>query len=457
MHLIQIQRHAFFKLGLYGALAVLLVLPQWTTANVAPGTTIRESQLRVITDPPGARVHLNDRLQDVSPVTITNLPPGRHLISATLAGHHQARSSVIIQSGERQLLDIELKPITGLVLIHSTPPDADISINGAHRGRTPLLLTDLTIGRHRAAASRPGYIPMEVDIVIEDRTPQKIAMELRSDSANLRFDSEPQGAMVYIDGVLRGTTPCLVERVSSGESEIEIRHEGHQSFRQRLQLRAGEEIAIREQLTPLPGSMHLTSTPPGARIEINGELRGETPLQIEGLVPGRYTVRAVTRGYAEAVTELAVRHAGVVRHEFRLQPNSGAIELTTEPARVRVLIDGVDSGITEPDESDMLSKALSIELVEQGTRVLQLSRTGYYSREIRVQVEAGQTVTRHAQLRRRFIPDTRVRIGDGPGDVRTGIITQRHPDGSIELETRPGIFQTIERERIRSIDPIRTE
>lgn len=457
MHLIQIQRHVFNKLGLCVGLALLLVIPLHAPANVTPGTINRESQLRVTTDPPGARIHLGGRLQDVSPVTLTNLPAGRNLISASLPGYHQARASVIIQPGERQLLDLKLEPITGLVLIHSTPPDADIAVNGAHRGRTPLLLTDLTIGRHRASASRPGYIPMEVDIIVEDRTPQKIALELRSDSANLRFDSEPQGAMVYINGILRGTTPCRVERVSSGESEVEIRLEGHQPFRQRLQLRAGEEIAIREQLDPLPGSMHLTSTPTGARIEINDELRGETPLQIEDLTPGRYTVRAFTRGYADAVSELTVRRAAVVRHDFRLRPNSGTIELTTEPARVRVLIDGVDSGITEPGESDVLSKALSLDLVEQGNRILQLSKTGYYSREIRVQVEAGQTVTRHERLRRRFIPDTRVQIGDGPGDVRTGIITQRFPDGSIELETRPGIFQTIERERIRSIEPITTE
>ncbi len=444
-------------LGVYASLALLRIIPQASVANEGPGSIIRETQLRVTSDPPGARIYHQDRLQDVAPVTLTNLPPGKHLISANLPGYHPARATVTIEAGQRQPLDFKLEPITGLVLLHSTPPDVDITVNGAHRGRTPLLLTDLPIGRHRAAASHPGYLPMEIDISIDDRTPQRVVLTLRPDSATLRFDSHPPDAQVYINGILRGTTPCNVERVASGESEIELRLAGHEPFRQRIQLRAGDQITIHEQLAPLPGSIRLTSTPPGVQITLNGNPPGETPLQIDDLAPGRYTVRAASRGYAEATAELMVRHAAVTHHEFRLQRDSGTIELTTEPARVRVLIDGEEVGITEPGESDVISLPLRLDLIAQGTRTVQLSRPGYYRREFQVEITAGQTVTRHERLRRRFVPDTRIRIGDGPDDVLTGIITQRHPDGSIEIEIRPGIFRTIEGDRIRAIDPIMTE
>lgn len=410
--------------------------------------------MRIATEPPGARIYRNGELMDSSPVTLTDLPPGTHLITAGMPGYHEARATIVLERGQRLPLDLTLRPITGLVLIHSTPTGVDITINGAYRGRAPLLLTDLPLGRHRAAASHPGYLPMELDIVVENRTPQKLALEMRPDSSQLSFTSVPTGAQVYIDGILRGTTPCFVERVPSGERLIEIQIEGHRPFRQRLQLQAGDTLRIQEQLEPLPGSLRLTSIPEGARIYVRNAPRGQTPLQLDDLTPGPYDVRAEAPGYAPETANLIVRHAGLTAHEFRLQRDSGIIVLTTEPALVRVLIDGQEAGETPAGETDVLSQVLTIDPVARGTRTVQLSRPGYFPTEFQVEIEAGKTVTRHERLQRRFIPDTRIRIGDGPGDQETGIISQRFPNGDIEIEVRPGIFRTIERHRIRSVEPL---
>ncbi len=420
----------------------------------APAPAGNSAQLRVVTEPPGARIYRNDVFRDTAPVTLTDLPPGSHRISARLPGYHEARVSISLEAGQRTPLDFKLEPITGLVIVHSEPPDVDITINGAHRGRTPLLLTDLTVGRHRAAAQRPGYLPMEIDIEVQNRTPQKVELALRPDSARFRVDSVPRGASVFIDGILRGTTPCDIDRVPSGECEIEIQLEDHRPFRRRFTLQAGDEHTVHAELEALPGAMRLTSVPSGARIYINDVPRGETPLLIETLSPGEYRVRVEARGYATETAEITVQRNAVNAREFRLRRDSGTIILTTEPAEVRALIDGEEVGITAPGESDVLSLPLTIDLVARGRRTLQLSRQGYYPLEITVEIEAGRTVTRHERLRRRFIPDTRIRIGTGPSDVLIGIVTQRYPNGDIEIEIRPGIFRTVEKQRILSEDPL---
>ncbi len=415
------------------------------------------SQLRITSDPPGARIFRNGRLQDNAPLTLTNLPPGAHLISAQLRGYHEERTTVTIEPGVRKALDLELRPVTGLVLIHSTPAGADIAINGAHRGKTPLLLTNLRIGNHRAEAMYPGYLPMEIDLAISDRTPRKVDLELRPDAGRVRFDSTPQGAQVLIDGTFAGITPRKIDRVPSGAREIEIRIEGHQPFRQTLQLTAGDERDMHIRLNPLPGSLELTSIPDGARIYVNHERRGETPLRLDEITPGEYHIRAELQGFAAADTTLTVENDTVSSHEFRLERDSGTIILTTEPAGVRVMLDGVEVGRTVPGESDVLSVPFTMDYVSAGERTLELAREGYYSLTRQLNIEVGKTVTHHESLRRRFIPDTRVRIGEGAGGILTGIITQRFPNGDIVLETRPGIFRTIESDRILEIETIRMD
>ncbi len=412
------------------------------------------TQLRIATDPPGARIYVNNKLRNTSPVTLTDLHPGIHLITAQLPGYHEVRATVALDPEQRLPLDLTLRPITGLILLHADPTHVNITIEGVHRGETPLLLTDMPIGRYRVKASRAGYLPMERDLIVENRIPQKINFELRPDAARVRFDSTPRGARVFIDGVLSDTTPCDIENVPSGNREIEIRLEGHRVFRREFELTAGEERSIRAELEPLPGALQITSIPDGARVYVDNVPRGETPAEIKYLVPGEYAVRVESRGHAPETAELTVRKDTVTAHEFRLRRDSGKIVLTTEPARVRVLLDGIEKGFTEAAETDAYSKPFDIDYVPQGKRNLQLSREGYYPAEAELEIEPGRTLTHHAELSRRFIPDTRVRVGEGPGGVITGVLQQQYPSGDIEIETRPGIFRTIESHRIISVESI---
>lgn len=448
---------AAYPNGIRQTIWVVFCLVFLGTTGLHSAAHAQTTQLRIATDPPNARIFRNGRLEDTAPLTLTDLTPGQHLISAQLPGYHEKRTTITLEPGQRMALDLKLTPITGLVLIHSTPQGADITVNGAHRGQTPILLTNLRLGTYRAQAVKPEYLPIEVEIEVTDRTPKKIEIDLRPDAARLHFDSTPRGARIIIDGISHGITPHTVDRVPTGERTLEVRMEGHQPFQQTLPLAAGDERDIHAILDPLPGALNLISIPEGARIYIDDERRGETPLQLDNLLPGDYTVRAEHRGYATETATLTVRNDETTTHEFRLQRDSGTLVLTTEPAGVRVLVDGEEAGRTQPGESDVLSLPLTIDYIAEGERTLELVREGYTPMTLRLAIEAGRTVTRHESLRRRFIPDTRVRIGDGPGGVLTGVVVQRFPNGDIVLETRPGIFRTIEAGRIQEIGPIRED
>jgi len=56
----------------------------------------------------------------------------------------------------------------------------------------------------------------------------------------------------------------------------------------------------------IEGELVITSTPPGARVVVNGIGRGPTPVVVRFLQPGAYTVRFVLPGYSAAMRTAAI-------------------------------------------------------------------------------------------------------------------------------------------------------
>ena len=120
-------------------------------------------------------------------------------------------------------------------------------------------------------------------------------------------------------------------------------------------------------------------------------------------------------------------------------------------------VDGKSMGTTTSASSAVVSEPLRIDLLARGSHRVQLVRPGYYHPARRVDVEVGQVVNLHETMIRRFIPDTMVRIGLRPEDVRTGVMIRKSPNGDVELETSPGILLKIESEKIYSIEPLKPQ
>ena len=125
---------------------------------------------------------------------------------------------------------------TGSLLIRSTPADADVLVNGTLRGKTPLALRDLALGSYTIRVARDGYAPEERTLQMTARRPTA------STTINLRATSTKAGA-------------------------------------------------------PWSGSCNVQSRPAGARVFVNDQLAGSTPLAIPGLPAGSATVRIELDGY----------------------------------------------------------------------------------------------------------------------------------------------------------------
>ncbi len=424
-------------------------------ATASPAQEPPATHLRVVSDPPEALVSINGESRGRTPLDVTGLPTGRHLLQLALRNHRDHFQTVTLEAGQPRTIEVELEPLRATALVHSDPSGANVTLDGEHRGTTPLLLTNIALGRHRLVISRPGYQDRAIPLDVHNASPQRIDVRLLTDSATLRVASEPAGAGVLLNGVPRGVTPLVLERIPDGDSVVALQAEGFAPFEQTIRLRAGDDETIDVTLQPLPATLRVVSVPDGARVYLDNQFRGEAPLTLENLAPGDYRVRLEHLAHDPMARTVTLRRAADRVEEFRLVPNSGSLRVTTSPAGVTVLVDGRVAGQTEarPDATDQVSEPLTIPLIPVGEQEVTFTRQGFFEARRTVDIGRDRTTTLDVTLRRRFIPDYEVRTDAG---VYRGVLINITHD-FVRIETEVGVIRAFPVGDIRSRRPLRED
>jgi len=141
---------------------------------------------------------------------------------------------------------------------------------------------------------------------------------------------------------------------------------------------------------PSGARVSIESTPPGAQVIISDTIRGTTPLEFD--LPAGNARIVVKAGDTERVLSLQLRNGETVRQHIEITPSApatattdaGTLEVTSEPARIALVIDGVAVGTTP----------LSATMLSAGEHVVS-ARFPSGSVDRRVRVGAGGTSTLH--------------------------------------------------------------
>jgi serine/threonine-protein kinase len=147
----------------------------------------------------------------------------------------------------------------------------------------------------------------------EPESPRRSAPRARApEPQSVHITTSPAGAVAALSTGISCQTPCFLE-VLPGRHTISIRMAGYQQERREVVVRDSPEdlplITLRRQ----GGTLMLASTPPGARITINGRLRSEiTPARLE-LAPGAYTVTVEKDGMSKTL-QVEIRN-GVTKYQ----------------------------------------------------------------------------------------------------------------------------------------------
>jgi serine/threonine protein kinase len=175
----------------------------------------------------------------------------------------------------------------GTIVVRSTPSNAGVIVDGQWRGRSPLTLQDVPLGKHTIRVVHQGYVAQNRSVALsaEDsrgeltislareasRAPRSSASQASrprpsspqpSSSTKpaptsgltgaLYVDSRPRGARIYLDGRDVGTTPLQLSKIDIGSHVVRLELAGHQTWTSAARVVAGSTARVTGSLEPVP-------------------------------------------------------------------------------------------------------------------------------------------------------------------------------------------------------------
>lgn len=134
---------------------------------------------------------------------------GRHKIRVEKENYFSREYEIVTVRGRELKIDLMLTPKSGTIDIVTDPPHAMISINGRMYGFSPRTISDLPYGEYTVTVEKPEYSRVVRRVVINDVKPVKLELSLYS-GREVLLKTIPQGASVFLEGELLGTTPLTI-------------------------------------------------------------------------------------------------------------------------------------------------------------------------------------------------------------------------------------------------------
>lgn len=268
--------------------------------------------------------------------------PGSYRVRATRPGYQELDETIEIGEAPFYQFAFTLQKLPGLLSISTAPLDsARVLIDGEEIGTTPLSRYPLPAGVHELRVSAEMHRTYTATLEIEGAgLEQSLEIALEALWADIAIDSEPAGAILWVDGVERGPTP-RVEAIAEGEREIELRLSGYEPWQRGLRVRARRPTDL--GVIPLErtgGVILLDSRPNGALVTLDAVFEGVTPLEISVPAGKKQELRVSKRGYRTAVRDVSLSFGQREEISIALTPKTSSLRVVASPADAALEIDG---------------------------------------------------------------------------------------------------------------------
>lgn len=157
------------------------------------------AQVTLRTRPAGAEVWIDSQERPSQGKTPGTIavPPGRHTLIFEAEGHSKVERPIRVRAREELTLDVELPQILPVVTIRTTPEGAKVRIDDSETASVSPVSQPLPVGRHAATIELPGYEPVRREFTLD--VAHTAAQPLVIDVALAK--SAPKGQlMVEVDG-----------------------------------------------------------------------------------------------------------------------------------------------------------------------------------------------------------------------------------------------------------------
>ncbi len=380
-------------------------VPTLTPTVPAPGG----GGLAVTSLPLDATVSVDGNVMGVTPLYVKALTRGAHTVEISKSGYYSWQQYVVINSNRiTRIPMVLLKPSykpgpnpiqgKGTIVVSSNPSGADVFVDGVFQGLTPIGVGNLAPGVHFIQVKKDGYNEYSSPAVIQYSgsiiyfpliilSPATSGSFITSSSGaqSLQLSSDPSGADISMDGEPAGKTPITVNGLGQGPHIIQF-HESGYNDQSSVAFVNGNDTTIIKPVKLAPADngtvnsrsdlLYVDSLPQGALVSFDALPRGESPLNIEGILPGPHTLTFKLPGYEDYETLVIVKEGQVPEVPIVvLTPNvingthlaQSAVAVNSKPEGAEVYLNGTKLGETP----------LLIDGFADGSHPLQLKLEGY--------------------------------------------------------------------------------
>ena len=125
--------------------------------------------------PSGASVYVDGTYYGPAPQLASGLSPGYHQVRISLSGFQDWTGSVNVQSDATTRISQTLSvgptptplPGTGSIAVHSTPAGAEVYLDNAYVGISPLTIPSVSPGSHVVLLTMPGYANWQATVQVQ--------------------------------------------------------------------------------------------------------------------------------------------------------------------------------------------------------------------------------------------------------------------------------------------------
>jgi formylglycine-generating enzyme required for sulfatase activity len=235
-------------------------------------------------------------------------------------------------------------------------------------------------GDYLIKATQPGYSPAQLQAKVSNETNQTFTLKLEKLPGRVRVDV-PSAARVTIDGKELGNAPGEFT-LKPGKHQIAIAAQRYQPFTGELDvIGEGKSQTYTPQLVPAWAEVTVNSEPAGAKVLVDGEDRGVTPLTTQ-VMAGNHPVELQLEGFKPWTADVQVKaNEPLSLGPIRLGLPDGKLALRSEPSGASVSVGGVYRGQTP----------VTLELRPDMAHNVVLTLPGYEAATRQVSLGAGES------------------------------------------------------------------
>ena len=253
-------------------------------------------------------------------------------------------------------------------------------------------------GDYTLKAELQCFQPLDKGFAVTDVKNQEVAFTMTRLPGRLSLEAHRagrplealKGASILIDGRQVGLTPAAGLEVSAGRRSLAIRADRYQELQTVLEVEGcGVQQNLNVSLVPGWADISIDSVPRGARLLVNGDPAGATPLTIE-LAAGRHEVVLTADRFKPWRDQLAVEaNQHLTLDIIRLQPADGTLTVQTKPAGANVMVGSRFAGQTP----------LDLNLAAETPHLVRINKAGYQKAERTVQLASQESKTLTVSLK----------------------------------------------------------